>query len=51
MILQYPVDGRVSRALYLPTFLVSSNLAALLGLYRFSTGQQSTHWTRLRRRM
>ncbi len=48
--LQYPDHGRVSRALYLPTFLVSSNLAALLGLYRFSTGQQSTHWTRLRRR-
>jgi poly-beta-1,6-N-acetyl-D-glucosamine synthase len=48
--LQYPADGRVSRALYLPTFLVSSNIAALLGLYRFSTGQQSTHWTRLRRR-
>jgi poly-beta-1,6-N-acetyl-D-glucosamine synthase len=48
--LQYPADGRISRALYLPTFLVSSNLAALLGLYRFSTGQQSTHWTRLRRR-
>jgi poly-beta-1,6-N-acetyl-D-glucosamine synthase len=49
--LQYPADGRVSRALYLPTFLVSSNLAALLGLYRFSTGQQSTQWPRLRRRM
>ena len=48
--LQYPADGRVSSALYLPTFLVSSNLAALLGLYRFSTGQQSTQWTRLRRR-
>ena len=49
--LQYPADGRVSRALYLPTFLVASNLAALLGLYRFSTGQQSTQWTRLRRRV
>ncbi len=48
--LQYPADGHVSRALYLPTFLVSSNVAALLGLYRFSTGQQTTHWTRLRRR-
>jgi cellulose synthase/poly-beta-1,6-N-acetylglucosamine synthase-like glycosyltransferase len=43
-------DDRLSRALYVPTFLVSSNLAALLGLYRYSTGQQSPLWTRIRRR-
>ena len=48
--LQHATDGRVSRALYLPTFLLSSNVAALLGLYRYSTGQQSAYWTRLRRR-
>jgi cellulose synthase/poly-beta-1,6-N-acetylglucosamine synthase-like glycosyltransferase len=43
-------DDRLSRVLYVPTFLVSSNLAALLGLYRYSTGQQSPLWTRSRRR-
>jgi cellulose synthase/poly-beta-1,6-N-acetylglucosamine synthase-like glycosyltransferase len=48
--LQHASGGRLSRALYIPTFLVSSNVAALLGLYRYSTGQQTTHWIRLRRR-
>jgi hypothetical protein len=48
--LQRTADDLLSRALYLPTFLVSSNYAALLGLYRYSTGQQSTRWTRIRRR-
>ncbi len=41
----------LAKALYLPTFLVNSNVAALHGLYRFTTGQQTTQWTRLRRRL
>ncbi len=40
---------RVHRYLYLPTFLVNSNLAALLGLYRFLTQSQSTLWQRAER--
>jgi biofilm PGA synthesis N-glycosyltransferase PgaC len=41
----------LAKALYLPTFLVNSNVAALHGLYRFTTGQQTAQWTRLRRRV
>jgi hypothetical protein len=41
----------LAKALYLPTFLVNSNVAALQGLVRFTTGQQTTQWTRLRRRV
>jgi hypothetical protein len=44
-------QGMLARALYLPTFLLNSNVAALQGLYRFTTRQQTTHWTRLRRRV
>lgn len=38
------------KILYLPVFLVNSNLAALLGLIRFLTGKQSAQWMRVRRR-
>ncbi|HEX6386503.1 MAG TPA: glycosyltransferase family 2 protein, partial [Anaerolineae bacterium] len=40
-----------SRLLYLPTFLVNSNLAAVIGLYRFLRRQQSTLWERVPRRI
>jgi cellulose synthase/poly-beta-1,6-N-acetylglucosamine synthase-like glycosyltransferase len=40
----------VGRLLYLPTFLVNSNLAAVIGLYRYLTGRQSAVWQRVRRR-
>jgi cellulose synthase/poly-beta-1,6-N-acetylglucosamine synthase-like glycosyltransferase len=36
--------------LYLPTFLVNSNWAAVLGLYRFLTKRQTTRWQRVQRR-
>ncbi len=36
--------------LYLPTFLVNSNFAALVGLHRFLTRRQSTLWKRTPRR-
>ncbi len=42
--------GKVGKLLYLPTFLVNSNLAALVGLWRFLSGGQSTRWQRVKRR-
>ena len=42
--------GLLGKILYLPTFLVNSNLAALLGLYSFFTGKQTSLWRRARRR-
>lgn len=45
-----PIENRLVRLLYLPAFLVNSNIAALLGFFRYITGSQSTLWTRLSRR-
>jgi hypothetical protein len=42
--------GKVGKVLYLPTFLVNSNLAAVIGLYRFLRGRQTTLWERVQRR-
>jgi hypothetical protein len=42
--------GVLGKILYLPTFLVNSNLAAILGLYSFFTGKQTALWRRARRR-
>jgi poly-beta-1,6-N-acetyl-D-glucosamine synthase len=42
--------GGVGKVLYLPTFLVNSNMAAILGLYSFFTGKQTSLWRRARRR-
>jgi biofilm PGA synthesis N-glycosyltransferase PgaC len=50
------LGGHVTRTslpgklLYVPTFLVNSNLAALIGLYRFVTRRQTTLWQRAQRR-
>jgi cellulose synthase/poly-beta-1,6-N-acetylglucosamine synthase-like glycosyltransferase len=38
------------KVLYLPAFLVNSNLAALRGLYAYLRGQHSAAWQRVRRR-
>jgi poly-beta-1,6-N-acetyl-D-glucosamine synthase len=43
-------DTRIGKAFYLPAFLVQSNWAALIGLGRFLTGQQSPLWERIPRR-
>ncbi len=43
-------DGKPGILLYLPTFLVNSNLAAIIGLYRFLVKGQSTLWQRAQRR-
>jgi len=42
--------GFVGKLLYIPTFLVKSNVAAILGLYSFFTGRQTSLWKRARRR-
>ncbi|MCB0208058.1 MAG: glycosyltransferase family 2 protein [Anaerolineae bacterium] len=43
-------NHKLAKVLYLPTFLVNSNLAALTGLYRFVSGGQATTWQRVNRR-
>ena len=42
--------GFLGKLLYIPTFLVNSNMAAILGLYSFFTGRQTSLWKRARRR-
>lgn len=42
--------GFLGKLLYIPTFLVNSNMAAILGLYSFFTGRQTALWKRARRR-
>jgi hypothetical protein len=41
--------GRLGKVLYIPSFLVSSNLAALVGLYRHLTRRQTPNWRRVAR--
>jgi cellulose synthase/poly-beta-1,6-N-acetylglucosamine synthase-like glycosyltransferase len=41
--------GMIGKALYLPTFLVNSNMAAVIGLYRHLTGRQTVLWERVAR--
>lgn len=43
--------GKVGKLLYLPTYLVQSNAAALMGLVRFLSGQQTVRWQRVARRI
>lgn len=43
---RYKGRGFFSKLLYLPTFLVNSNLAALLGFFKYITGRQSVIWKR-----
>jgi hypothetical protein len=42
--------GFIGKLLYIPTFLVNSNMAAIFGLYSFFTGRQTALWKRARRR-
>lgn len=44
------IPGAAGRLLYLPTFLVNSNLAALLGLYGYLSGKSGVLWKRVERR-
>ena len=47
---QARLNGLPGKILYLPAYLVHSNLAALFGLYRFLAGKQTTNWQRVPRR-
>ena len=42
--------GLLGKIIYVPTFLVNSNLSAIRGLITFFTGEQSVLWERTRRR-
>lgn len=42
--------GPMGKLLYLPAFLVNSNLSAIRGLISFFTGRQTSLWKRARRR-
>ena len=50
--LGYRIKGRgpIGKILYIPAFLVNSNLSAVRGLISFLTGRQTTLWQRARRR-
>jgi cellulose synthase/poly-beta-1,6-N-acetylglucosamine synthase-like glycosyltransferase len=41
--------GLIGKVIYLPTFLVNSNYAALLGLIRYMTGKQTVLWKKVSR--
>jgi hypothetical protein len=41
--------GLIGKLLYIPTFLVNSNYAALLGLYQYWTNKQAHIWERVER--
>ena len=43
------LTGKLGKILYLPTFLVNSNLAALRGFIRFVNGRETVLWKRVRR--
>lgn len=47
---KFKVTGWFGRILYLPKFLVDSNLSALSGFTSFFSGKQTTRWQRVRRR-
>ena len=42
--------GKLGKVLYMPYFLLNSNLAALRGLFSFMQKRQSTNWQRVGRR-
>lgn len=43
--------GMLGKLLYVPTFVLNSNFAALKGFYRYFAGQQPVFWTRPRDEM
>jgi cellulose synthase/poly-beta-1,6-N-acetylglucosamine synthase-like glycosyltransferase len=44
-----PIRGPMRKILYLPAFLVNSNLAALIGFYRYISGKRDHIWQRVNR--
>jgi hypothetical protein len=47
---KFHLKGKLAKFLFLPSFLVNSNLAALVGLYQYLRGQQGPAWQRVTRR-
>lgn len=47
--LKFKFSGWIGKLLYVPTFLVNSNMAALRGLYRFMTSTQTVVWKKVAR--
>lgn len=45
----FKLDGWLGKILYLPTYLVVSNYAALLGLIRYLSGRQTVSWKKVQR--
>jgi biofilm PGA synthesis N-glycosyltransferase PgaC len=45
-----PLRGRLAKLLFLPAFVVSSNVAAALGLIGYLAGRQTAVWKRVARR-
>lgn len=45
--MQYRFNGLFGKMLYIPTFFVNSNFAAVRGLYRYLTDHQSVKWNRV----
>ena len=43
------LNNKIGKLFYLPTFLVNSNLATLMGFYKFITNQHTPLWKRVRR--
>ena len=48
---QVAYTGSLGKLLYLPTFLVNSNYAALLGFYKYVTGKSTVIWEKVPRRI
>lgn len=46
---KYRLPGLIGKLLYVPVFLVNSNLAALQGLYRFLSSRQTVLWKKAER--
>jgi cellulose synthase/poly-beta-1,6-N-acetylglucosamine synthase-like glycosyltransferase len=42
-------NGRIGKLLYLPTFLLNSNAATMMGFFNYLTNRQSHIWQRVRR--
>jgi len=45
----FKFKGKPGKILYIPAFLVNSNLAALVGFHRYITGRQTVLWDRVAR--
>ena len=45
----FKLDGKFGKILYVPTYLVNSNWAAMKGLFSYLTGRQAYLWKRVSR--